>query len=405
MEDNCKAFMWSDNWWIEDDRAWFVAGAENILFSVNLMTNQCESATKIPDQSSSKFRLTPYCMKNGNDIFCMPDCGSSIWVYHLNTKSFTDIYINNPNNIRLSVCDFWLHENKIYAVSNGLKQVIEINAVENRIENYYTLCNDGSITKSIKGRESIYSVSGESCEIYEFNLITKTVTIHNLPDIKHKIFTVCFDGNKFWLSGYKKELYVWDKKENTIEILDKFPKSFGSYNFTKDTDGKVDCETDEYELPAFLYSVNVNGSVWFIPFQTNQILYWDRENKDIAALEVDEEIETKESLLGRFSLSSKYIVEYIRYDRYLGLFSIKNNCILEIDTLEKKAKMKHYTLDNKCMNEMMHIYEQKIFLESDSFHKDFFIHMFEQNIGKKEKKTINIGTKIYRTLGDSFVSY
>lgn len=400
MHNEYKSFFWSDNWCIEDDKAWFVAGMYNILCYLNLKTNQCESVIDIPDTVQNKFRLTPYCMKTGNDVYCMPDFGKSIWIYHLNTGHFSEIPINNPERIRLGVGHFWIYDNKVYAVSNGLKQVIEINIAERRIENYYDICKEGSITKSIREGMSIYSLSGVSSELYEFNLITKKTTTHKIPDVNEKLFTVCSDGNYFWMSGYKKKLYMWDKEKNTIKVEDKFPNGFGCYNFAKDTDGKVNYIINEYETPTFLYSVFVGDSFWFIPYQTNQILCWDRKSSCLSALGIDEEIETKESLLGRSSLWSKYIVEYIREDRYLGLFSIKNNCILEIDTLSKNVEMRYCAIDRKCLGDMMSIIcEKNIFNENDALHKALYIYALYKQNAKNENAIFNtIGASIYKTI-------
>ncbi|MCI9401920.1 MAG: hypothetical protein HFJ07_19650 [Lachnospiraceae bacterium] len=400
MENDYKAFMWSDNWWIEEDRAWFVSGTYNILFCLDLRTYQCQSAVSIPDKNPNTFRLTPNCIKAGNDIYCMPDRGNSIWIYHLDMECFSEIPINNSGKVQLSVCNFWIHDNKIYAVSNGLKQVIEIDIKKRQIENYYDICKEGSITRSIRNGMSIYSLSGVSNQIYEFNLLTKKTTIHSIPGIKERFFTFCTDGKMFCLSGYKKELYVWDKIKNTIQTIDNFPKGFGSYNFSKDTDGNVDCSTEEYEIPTFLYSVIVGDSFWFIPFQTNQILFWDKGSSDILPFEIDEEVETKESILGRESLLSKYIVEYIREDRYLGLFSIKNSCMLEIDTLNKSVEMRYCTMGKKCLRDVINIIcEKNIFYEASKLHQYFYqFTLFRQDAERKKTILDNVGTNIYKTI-------
>ena len=77
----------------------------------------------------------------------------------------------------------------------------------------------------------------------------------------------------------------------------------------------------EYELPAFLFSVVAGDYVWFIPFQTNKIMYADKKTCQLHVFEADGENETKQSLLGRIALGSKYILEYVRENRYIGLFS------------------------------------------------------------------------------------
>lgn len=72
MENNFNIFPWSDNWWIESNKAWFVIGTRNILCCYNMDGDICEFMIDIPDESWPKFRLTSRCMKYQNDIYCLP---------------------------------------------------------------------------------------------------------------------------------------------------------------------------------------------------------------------------------------------------------------------------------------------------------------------------------------------
>ena len=56
-------FPWSDNWWIEGDRAWFCGGEINALFCVDMNNGQCELVARIPECAIVDFRLNSYCMK------------------------------------------------------------------------------------------------------------------------------------------------------------------------------------------------------------------------------------------------------------------------------------------------------------------------------------------------------
>ncbi len=399
MENINSLFMWSDNWWKENDKVWFVGGLENILFCLNLKTNKCELAVCIPEETSSTFRLTPLCMKSGDEIFCMPDNGDILWIYNTYTKKFSKICIDNPNKVKVGTCEFCEHNNKLFIVSSGLGQIIEIDITKKKIDNYYVLGGENGIGRSIKYGTVLYSLSNMSDEIYQFDLITKEIMIHRFPDIGRKFFTLCFDGEQFWMSGCNKEIYVWNREENAIRIIDEFPKEFGIYNFTKDTNGEVDCTLNKYELPTFLYSVAVGENVWFIPFQTNKIVYVNKKNYKVYTLEIAEENETKESLLGRRELNSKYILEYVQGDRYIGLFSVKNNCILEIDVLDKKYEMKYYALSEKCIYGLIEIYNRRIFYENNKVHEYIFKYaVLNQDEKKNDRSIDNIGLEIYKTM-------
>ena len=63
MGKNCSSFFWSDNWHIENGKAWFVDGERNVLFCLNLEKKECEYIKEIPDSDKNTFRLNPKCMK------------------------------------------------------------------------------------------------------------------------------------------------------------------------------------------------------------------------------------------------------------------------------------------------------------------------------------------------------
>lgn len=398
MEKDYRAFTWSDNWHVEGDKAWLVSGMHNILLCLDLETKECESAVPIPEKASSKCRLTSHCMKCGNEIFCLPDVGKSIWIYDIRKNLFSEIALDNPKKVRLEIYDYWMHDQKLFAVANGLGQIIEINIEKKAVENNYVL-NRGGIRKSVKVGTDIYSLLRDKNEVCQFDLVTKTVTIYKLPNIGREFFTFCFDGKKFWLSGYSKEIYIWEKEENTLKTITGFPKEFGIYDFSKETNGEIDYVKNEYEIPAFLFSVAAGDKVWFIPYQTNQIIYADKETYQLHVFEVDGENETKQSLLGRIALGSKYILEYVYEDRYIGLFSIKNNYILEIDTKEQKKKVKKYTFHDKCIREMKEIFSEHIFSEGDGVHREIFKSILSGQLRKEKDKTeSNNGLKIYEEM-------
>lgn len=396
MKDN-DLCIWGDNWCIEDDKAWFVCGQRNILCCLDMKTNRCELLVSIPDTSVSTFRWTPRCMKYQNYIYCMPDYGVSIWIYDVGDGRFDEMYIDNPDKKSLQVHNFWEHSNKIYAVSYRLKQVIEINPLEKKIENYYPICKEGSIGASVKAGSSIYILFGEIGEIYQFDLETKEIFAHKLPKTGRRFINLCLAGKEFWLGGYRKEIYIWDTDKNTVKIIDGFPKDFGMYDFTKETDGNADSVSDEYEFGAFIIPIVVEQNIWFIPYCTNKIVYINKETRRIQAFEIEEENETKESILTRTSLGYKYLLDYVKDDRYIGLYSLKNNCILEIDTAELKYEYRHYeySVSDRCIEQYA---SQKdfVFYESDAIGREAYrkIICWKSN-NERDVNERCIGNEIY----------
>ena len=403
MKNNDDLFIWGDNWWIESDRAWFVWGMENILLCIDLITRKCESAVCIPDDNPKKFRLTPYCIKYDKYIFCLPGLGESIWVYDLEDQYFSKIDIDNPNKGQMGF-EFWVWEDKLFAVSTGeLRKILEINIVQKKIDNYYTICEEGRLARSVMVNNAIYILSAESNMVYQFDLKTKAIKTHTLPDIDGKLWTICFDGEEFWLSGFQKEVYVWNPNTNMINLITNFPKGFGVYDFTKETTtGEVDCVSEKYEYHVFNFSVAAGNRIWFIPYNANKILYADKGMHELHSFEIDEENETKESIMARTSLGYKYLLGYLKDDRYLGLFSIKNNCMLEIDTVEMRYAYKRYDyctgIDDNCLKEYAK-QRGSIFYEANLWHRSVYKELI--SVMDSESRNISecdIGKDIYKKI-------
>lgn len=406
MKNKDKTFIWSDGWWIEGNDAWFVGGMSNILFCLNLNTNECKTAVHIPDTKPNVFRLNPNCVKYDSYIICFPGLGECIWIYNLENQKFSYININNPDKVQL-LFEIQKYGDKIFAVSEGWNKVIEVDVKQKEIE-YYVVSERDCFAKSIFVNNVVYSLSAVENKVYQFNLDTKKVEEIIIPKADEELYTICFDGEKFWLSGYKKKIYVWNKETDTLTIIDKFPDDFGIYNFTGDADIVLDCEKEEYGVPlcpTFLYSIMVGEYVWFIPYTTNKIIYINKKNYKLYSFEIEDENETRDTLLANL-LHHKYLLEYVKDNRFIGLYSLKNNRILEIDAKELNYKWKDYTFSDKSLTQCCEINNNKLCREGDSLERLVYckkikrIHDDASNVIMKNSGKI-IYDKIMIDLSDS----
>lgn len=394
MKNNYE-FIWSDGWYIEDGKAWFVDGQRDVLCCLDFQTDECDYVQKIPNLNINKFRLNPQCVKRKNEIYCLPDIGDCIWIYNLDKKCFEHIKIDNSNNDRLSITNLWEFNNKLFIVSVGLKKIIEIDPKLKVIDNYYTICiNDNEkLANSVKVGANIFSVSAVSNKVYQFDLELKKVTVHTISEVADVFQTISYDGCNFWLTGYNKAIYVWNRDKNETKIIVNFPKQFGIYDFAGKEKEILDCEKSVYDVPVFLMSRVVGQYVWFVPFQTNQVLYVDKRTHEINVLEIREEIETRESL-SKNTMASKYLLQYILDDRYLGLYSFKNKCIYEIDAVKRKSVSLRYLFTDNYINKYV---SQQTFYESNKFHRVLFNHVLwrEAENNEQSEKKLMTGKLIY----------
>ena len=385
-------FFWSDNWCLDGNHAWFVDAERDILFQLNFVTGQCEFVKKIPNIIAQKFRLNPRCMKFRDMIVCMPDIGEYIWIYHLD--QFEKIEISNPNNTRILINNFWEFEEKIYAVSVGLNQILEINIENKKIDNYYNLAESNiQIAGSIKVNDKIFIVSAVSNHIYEFDLKTKRMITHKLTFLKDKLNNICFDGSKFWLSGYNKAIYVWDKVNDTVEVIKNFPELCGIYDYTGKSDSFLNCKAVVYDTPVFKDIVTVGQYIWFIPFKTNKVIFVNKDTFEMFCLDIIYENETQDSLARNY-MGHKYLLLYIREERYIGLFSFKNNGIFEIDSVNLRVNNQKYFLP---IQSMLKIVQERILGEYYFFDRIIYQSILLANAFKTNKsESNNIGLTIYR---------
>lgn len=325
-------FIWSDGWCIDEEEIWFMAGNLDILFSMDNLDGGVTLVDAIPSGEICSFRCHPRCVKKGDSIFCLPDIGEDIWCYHLSDGSWTRICVENPESVRLSCVTAVFYRDKLYIVSVGLKQIIELDVHRENIDHYYDLLggDEQRIAGSVQVKDCIYIVAYNPACIYKFNFSDKEIQVYPLLDIDDQLQTICFDGKKIWLSGRRRNVYIWEEDIEKITVLNDLPDSLGIWNFSGKYKQLLNYIEDLADAPLFFDSISVGQYVWFIPSQTNEILYVDKDTFEIKVFPLEGEEQTEGDVRTQL-LRHKYLVEYIKDNRYIGLFSLKNKWVLEID--------------------------------------------------------------------------
>lgn len=324
--------FWCNNIWVEDNLGWFLPETMNALFQINMQTGDSRLLVKFPDFKYPTIRKNPICIKYGREIWCFPDLGDCIWIYDLDDMRINKIEKSILTDAALNIRTCWKSKNFLFAVSKGLKKIIKISLREKKFLQVYDISanSEAEIKENICVKQSIYIVTSEKSVIYEFNMTTETLTRHSLPESIELINTIAFDGEDFWFSGYKKEVYIWNKNQNSVRKADSFPSDFGQYLFASKSKEIVDYQTELYNVPTFNRCINSENYIWFIPFKTNRILFVDKTTYAVKSFVIDEENEDRESLKS-YRLQHKFMILYST-DNLLGLYSHKNKAILEINT-------------------------------------------------------------------------
>lgn len=388
--------LWSDGWWIEDKQAWFIQSEMGILCSYSFDDGTCNFVAVIPDKEKCVFRKYIHCIKVNSDIYLLPDTGTSILCYSLKNNVWTDIKIENANKSRLACRYFLKKENNIYILSNGLKKIIQLDLFKRQIVRYYSLpeYQNDVLGAAFVALDKIFVVSSVYPQIYIFDCSKLEVIVCKLSSIiDDNLWTVCYQNKNIWLSGKKKKIYRWDMVLGEVNIYESFPSDFGIYNFSNNYNKTVDCEMQKFDVPAFVDSIQISKYIWFIPFQTNKIIYLDLETNLMNEFEIEDEEEIGASLKNRF-LNHKYLLEYVRDKRYIGLFSVKNEHVIEIDVELLTYRILTFVIDVASFTRLLF----QIFTDRKKVDREIFTKLLENSKQDENKIKNDIGRRIHNEI-------
>lgn len=341
-----ERMIFSDRWYIEGKKAWFLSATRNELFAADLKKKEIHLLARIPNGKGYTWRDTTHCFKADRQIVCLPDLGNSIWKYSLDSSKWKEIPINAPMGVRLGISQYWTLDKVFLLYSPGLCSILHFSVERNSVLNSDVVASESEeqLGRAVRVGDEIYIVSSVSPKIYCYQISSGRMKSIPLRGVDEGLHAICYDGKGFWLSGKKRKFYRWLEGEDDVRIYD-LPPTFGVYNFDFPKSPSLDTEAETYQFPTFFDIVYVNDQSWFIPGQTNQILYMDADSSCVNELHIPEEDENSTSTQHRV-LDHKYMVLYIRDDRYIGLYSCKNACVLEIDAKKKSYEILQYDLNS-----------------------------------------------------------
>lgn len=399
MIDDIK-LPWSDNWWIEGNRAWFCAGEISALFCVDLNSGKCDLVEWIPECNRMDFRLYSYCIKRDDIIFCIPNMGKDVWYFDIKEMNWGKIEVEHESQFVMCISAYSKQDNRIWLLEDEKGKIFEVDCTMKKVENKYQLPVDAnkSSNEYILVGDKLYFVSGY--KVYCIN--GNALRTYEITGVKTELCTICYDGCNFWLSGYCKDIYVWNPDQGIINVITEFPKYFGFYHFRRHEIPVVDCDSlfcDDFAF--YISSIPLGKYIWYIPFRSNEIVYIDKETFEVHLLEIEDEQETSESI-DRHIIAHKYLVQYVHENRYIGIYSLKNGWIFEIDTVELCVRKKDYKLSGNAFLSLAQIdrsyYAKEIFREKREKDRILFSALVDANSSNQNDELQNIGGLIYRTL-------
>lgn len=397
-------FPRSDNWWLEGDKAWFCAAGLCALFCVDLNSQSCELLSQIPECDTLNYAAHTYCVKYGNRVFCLPNLGEDIWCYDLLNSVWERVEMINGHQMLFCPTTYKKNEGRLWILNSG-GNIFEVNFERwsAKIRYHFTPCENQINGEYVLVNNRLYCVSGKC--IYCFDVRNDCAIVYDVSEIKGGLLTICYDGVDFWLSGLCGEIYIWNPEKGIVNVITNFPEQFGVYNFDGENSSLINydvCANDIGELLLFTTSISLGNYIWYIPWQSNQIIFIDKKSYKVFSLEVEEEVETNVSL--KRDITAKYAVEYVLKERYIGLYSYKNRNLFEIDTVGLCVRKKNYEPNLSedyilSRARAMVVYnKRKVLYERSELEQWLFSMLLKEDYRDVKNNYQNIGRVIYQTL-------
>lgn len=392
-------FFWCDDWWIENEMAWLILGEEQILCEYSFISKKLQILDRIPIKYGCEARSYSRCVKYNSNIICIPDKGKFILVFSIVKKTWKSIEVKSNSNDRITGIHFNILENNLFFYAKGLGQIIEFDMnllqITKCINIPYNVNEELEFGVFISNMFYVLACSQNQSYVYKCNVYTSEIERYIVPCKNDMLSTICNAYDKFIISGKTKNLYIWNNLNTAERLTNIFPSDFGEYNYVQDDEKIVDKELEKYRERTFYCMVLVNELIWFIPFQTNKILFLNNENI-IKEFSVANEEETKSSLINN-QFRHKYLLQYVKQDRYIGLYSTKNEYILEIDAKKMDYRILQFEFDDSLLEAL----GGKTFYDNKKIDKFFYNKRLSYKHGYFKEQKKQVGEKIYGLIKDN----
>lgn len=389
--DQIGKILWSDNWYLEEEKAYICAANYAAIFCVDLSTLQCNFLSQIPDRRFMENCQNSYCIKYQDTLFCFSYDEKNICCYNFEKRTWEKIEIGYQDRLMICLDTVRTDHEKIWMVEVFGRKVYQFNCGRKKVEKEFRLPVDKNVFTGqyVMIRNRLYCVARN--EIHCIDLENGNMVTYEVLVEKGELFTICYDGFNFWLSGCCEAIYVWNPQCGVVRVIK---------GFVENTNG-ICTESNIIQKNAvmFIDTIPLGEYIWHIPLQCNApVLYINKRNYKVGVLDIKEEWETEESIAKRGS-SFKYMVEYIRQNRYIGIISCKNQILFEIDTVNLCIKRRECVFSKETIQILARkIYKEKKILMEYKNEQEFFSILLDSSIENKEYGISNVGASIYSEL-------
>lgn len=378
--------------------AWIICSYTNMLFKYEFLNAEYKFVALLPENGIAHYDFHSKCVKYKMKVFCLPNRGNNIYIYDLTINKFREIGLQNLDGNRINLDKLEVEDHILYTISYGMKQIIIIDLETEKIINRYSITEcDCTLYKAIKCGDIVYAISDEKSVLWQCDLKQSTIKRINLLNdsaIEECGFTTiaCVEG-QLWLSGYNNKIYIFNRRKEILERYIELPDDLRIYDFiNSNTIYKNKDKNDFYFYDCAVF----DNTVWFIPYQTNKILYVKVTDNVIREFYIEGEEETDYSL----NRVTKRKYEIVKKDKegQLVLKSYKNSCNYIIDTTDQTMKRRSNNVLYSNLEKIWKEYGMHNinFLEEIAVDNIMYSYGIVNNVSRNRlNEKTSIGSKIY----------
>jgi hypothetical protein len=210
---------YNDGTYEENGEVWFVGYEDNIIYHMNT-NHETEIVAKIPVENTDTYRMNPICIKDNNRIICLPSRSKSIYIYDIVSDKFDEIAVQ-LNVARYSIDNAWIVDDVLWCISYRSGDLIRCN-LSNKNYKKYKVCDENlecASGEAINVGNNIYILHKDKCRITKFNIETEESDNYELVCDEKGFGTINYADGRFYLTGYKNNIYIWIEGEDRIKTV------------------------------------------------------------------------------------------------------------------------------------------------------------------------------------------
>lgn len=208
-----------------EENIWFVSRDDNILYKYDIINKTRTSIATFNDTYKSVvfFRLHPNCIEYNNRIICIPDKAHSFIFYNIELETFNQLEVNIDREKRLDISDFWIIDGILWCVSRRTNKIIGVRLSDESLFYEKQIFKDdidnlGSGASMSNGK--IYVTAQEKKTIAVFDVEDHSINYIDIESNEKGYNTISVCENIVYLTGYKKNIYIYNMATHEIEITE-----------------------------------------------------------------------------------------------------------------------------------------------------------------------------------------